>query len=89
MEHFKFSGSTLLGIIVFPADFAIPVAPLNCLEEFKRDPRKYQMGFCLGSAALSLILSGKRDSFTGQSFHKRFTGVCHRCRRFHGGGQPA
>ena len=39
MEHFKFSGSTLLGIIVFPADFAIPVAPLNCLEEFKRDSR--------------------------------------------------
>ena len=39
MEHFKFSGSTLLGIVVFPADFSLPIAPLDGLDEFMRDSR--------------------------------------------------
>lgn len=39
MEHFKFSGSTLLGIVVFPADFSLPIALLDGLDEFMRDSR--------------------------------------------------
>lgn len=39
MEHLKFSGGTLLGIVVFPADAALAVVFFNRLEELKGDSR--------------------------------------------------